>query len=105
MATTEIYSGDTKAVQFTITDLDGDSVNLTGATFSYVIVNMDGTVLVTKTAGTVSGAGSNVVTFALTESDTSSLAGLYRHELEITDSGSNVSTAYQGTLNVLTDYT
>jgi hypothetical protein len=98
-----MYSGDTVNVAVTITDSNGDAVDLTGATSSWVLTSFSGsTVYVTKSSGagtiTYGGVSTNVATVALTASDTDDLDGIFRHELEIVDSTNNVSTVCVGTV-------
>ena len=102
-----MYSGDSKNLQFTITDNDDTPVDLTGATSSWILAaSADGSALVTKTSGageiTYSGGSTNIATVAVDPADTASLAGRYYHELQITDTGGDVSTN-AGTAIILTD--
>ena len=100
-------SGDTKNISITITDSAGDAVDLTGATSIWAIYS-GGTALLTKTSAagaiTYGGASTNVATVAVAAADTESIAGgVYRHELEITDTSGNVSTACSGTVVIVED--
>jgi hypothetical protein len=102
----EMYSGDSKTIEVAITDADGNAVMLTGATAIYTIREAitSTTALVTKATGgsgiTISGS---TVTITLAAADTASLAGTYYHELEITDTGGNVSTAFQDVVTIKAD--
>ena len=110
MAGSSMYSGDTVSIAVTVTDsTTGAAVNLTGASMTWALATAPGaTALVTKTSAdgdiTVGGAGSNVATVALEPTDTATLtAGVYTHELQVTDGGGNVYTVYQGRLLVQGD--
>jgi hypothetical protein len=102
----EMFSGDSKTLSVAITDTDGQSVTLTGATCAYTIREAitSTTSLVTKATGgngiTVSGS---TVTITLSPSDTASLDGTYYHELQITDSSGHVSTAFQDVVSIKRD--
>jgi hypothetical protein len=86
-----VGSGSNFTSQFTITNTAGTAVTLTGGSFVYAVFNQAGTELFRKTSGTISGASNNIVSFSVVPVDTASLAGLYRHELKITDSSGNVT--------------
>ena len=98
-----ITSGDTVNIEDTITDSAGAAVDLTGASSTFVIYG-SGSALVTKTSGagdiTYGGAGTSVATVALAPADTASLEGVYRYELQVTDSSGSVSTVSANTIYI-----
>ena len=82
------YRYETKTITITVLDAAGSPVNLTGITLSWRIFRTQGSaqVLLTKTSGgggiSISGAGNNVVTIAVSVSDYTLLtAGIHYHEL------------------------
>jgi len=100
-----MYSGDSKTLTISIVDGDGDAVDVsTAAAVVYAIADSSrGPAHVTKTlADGVSVAGSTV-TVTLEPDDTAALAGVYYHELQITDESGNVDTALSGAITVQRD--
>ena len=88
-----------------MTDADGIAINLTGATISYVIFS-GGVATITKTIGsgiTVTDATAGTFTITLTSANTASLAGSYYHECQVTDSSSNISTIFIGSVTINAD--
>jgi hypothetical protein len=105
----EMYQGDTKRLNFTITDATtGDVFDITGATARWQAsraktVGFSSTPLLTKTeeAGLeITDAIGGAVTVVLDPEDTLNLSGNFYHELEITDATGDVATAYTGTFTV-----
>lgn len=100
-----MYSGDSKTLTISIVDSDGAAIDVsTAAAVVYAIADSSrGPALVTKTlADGVSVAGSTV-TVTLEPDDTEDLAGVYYHELQITDDVGHVDTAMSGTITVRRD--
>lgn len=96
-----MISGDTKRLEVTIQDADGAEVDVTGAAVTYVIA--DSAVRVAKTTDdgiTIDGA---VVTVTLDPADTAELAGVYAHEMQITDPSGNVGTVMIGEVSIAKD--
>ena len=96
-----MISGDTKLLELTIHDAEVAEVDVTGADVTYVIA--DSAVRVTKTTDdgiTIDGA---VVTVTLDPADTAELAGVYAHEMQITDPSGNVGTVMIGEVSIAKD--
>ena len=100
-------SGDSRRLQFTVTDAAGAAVDLTGATITWALATkLGGTTLLTKTIGagiTVNGASAGQFYVAVDPADTASLAGTYYHEAEVVDALANKATVAVGTLTVIQD--
>jgi hypothetical protein len=106
MATTDqnatIYAGDTVNINVVVTDpATGDPKNLAGATVQWAMFReYKGTVVLTKDtdAGiTITDEANGALTIALDASDTENVRpDIYAHEVEVTDSGGNVSTVTTG---------
>jgi hypothetical protein len=103
----EIHQGDHKQVTFAVVDEAGAAKALTsstqewrayqGATVKITVLNA--AISLVNVDGTDDG-----VRFTLAPADTSALdPGVYQHELEVTDSGGNVSTVTRGTMTVKDD--
>ena len=104
----EMFSGDDKNIQFTITDEDNAASDITGASATWACSRRVKTsTLISKTVGSgitiVSGVG-GVLLVSLAQADTASLRGDYYHELEIVDAAGKKTTAAYGTMTVLTDH-
>lgn len=99
-----MWSGDSKVLEVTVTDADGDAVNLTGASIDYV---MQDDADISKSVGDgisiTSPATGGLFEITLDPSDTTALAGDYHHECEVTDSSDNVSTVFVGTVTINVD--
>ncbi len=88
-----MFAGDTKQLAFAVVDSANAAVDVTGAGVKFVIAPQQSkSALVTKTELSGITISGSTITVALTPADTQALAGLYRYELEITDSSGNVST-------------
>ena len=99
-----MWSGDDKTISVTVNDENGAAQDITSFTASYVIAKYAGdTAIVTKTNNTgitLTTPASGILTIVLDAADTTSLGGLYHHELEITDTSSKVATAFIGILTI-----
>lgn len=101
-----MYQGDTKSLVFTVTDDAGAPKNITGATVRWVLQRWvtDSTPILDKGVGTgiaLTTPLSGVLTVTLTPADTLALQGDFWHELEITDTSTNVSTVSTGQITIL----
>tara|TARA_R100001086_G_scaffold16743_2_gene8190 strand:- start:482 stop:799 length:318 start_codon:yes stop_codon:yes gene_type:complete len=86
-----IKKGDTSPIlQATLTDYNGDPVNLTAADVQFRMENFDGTLKV-NAACTVTDATNGVITYTFTTDDTDT-AGTYKAEFEATYSDASVET-------------
>jgi len=100
-----MYSGDDQTIEITVTDADGNPVDLSNSELTFVISRYD-TAEVTKTTGsgiTVGGTDSNVATVQLDASDTEALSGEFDLELQQTDGAGNVATLTRGRLTIEAD--
>jgi len=105
-------AGDHLELVVTVLDSSGGSpVNVTGITDArFVITRSDaggnpvGAALVSKTLGggiAVTDGPAGEITVTLDNGDTGTLAGTYRHELEITDADGRISTVLIGGFGVV----
>lgn len=95
-----MMSGDTKYLDYTIT-MTG---TLSGSTAKWVMYK-NGTVAITKT--TLSGISitdDTSLRVTLDPADTANLSGVYKHELQITDTSGNICTVALGTATIKADY-
>lgn len=101
-----IYVGDSRSLIITVQDQNGVAVNITGATFKWVIVNQAGSTIRLKDNGTIGGISiTNAIngqcTISIAAADTQSLPpGSYSHEARMIDSASNSSVIFKGTITV-----
>lgn len=102
----ELWSGDHRTINFAVTDGSGVSVNLTGACGVWVLANDAKTASILRLTSD-SGCGMTLsgctATVSLSPAHTSGLQGIYYHELQIKDSGSNISTVAVGTVTINQD--
>lgn len=102
----EMWSGDHKNLIFTITGSDSASANLTGASAYWVLANDAKSASFARLTSD-SGSGITIsgctLTVSLSPAHTASLQGIYYHEAQIRDSGSNVSTVAVGTATINQD--
>lgn len=100
-----MFSGDDKTLQVTVTDEDGDPVDLTSATIKWQCTRSLGkasAISKTTTNGiTITGASTGQFEVTLTDTDTESLAGTYQHEAQVTFSDGTISTVLSGTMNII----
>jgi hypothetical protein len=97
----EMVAGDAKNLTFTLTDDDGDPLDVSSGTLRWGFAKdiRKDEPLVLKSSGdgiAVSGAGNNVVSVTLEKDDTRGYKGLYGHELEWDEAGSGPTTLAQG---------
>jgi hypothetical protein len=103
----EFFSGNTALLKFTVDDEDnpGSPKNLAGATdIKWAIAKQQGkTPLVIKSladAVTVTDDVNGKVEVLLVPADSEALAGLYYHEMRVTDAAGNVATTTYGDATV-----
>lgn len=91
----DLFAGEDKQINFTITDDAGDPVDLTGTNAVWVLARLR-SVQENLIEKTVDGGGitisSNVYQVHLDEGDTDQLSGKYRHELRMIDSAGQIET-------------
>lgn len=101
-----VMSGNSKNIEVTIKDKEGNAVDLTGATVKW-LVHSSGTQRVYKDTANgilITDAENGEILISLLSSDTSSLSGEYSHELKIIDSEGKASTVAIGKMNVTKSY-
>jgi hypothetical protein len=105
----EMFAGDTKRINFTITDATTGAVfDITGATALWQAsrakpVGFSSTPLLTKTEGDgleITDAIGGAVTVVLSPADTLNLSGNFYHELQLEDADGDIATVYTGTFTV-----
>jgi lysophospholipase L1-like esterase len=88
--TVQLKRNDTKdTISYTVTNLDGSVVNLTGASIKFVMGKNK--TLITNATATIVSAAAGTVSYTLTESDTL-VAGTFNAEFEVTFSDGKVKT-------------
>lgn len=102
----EMYSGDHRNVIFTVTNANSASIDLTGAYGVWALSNDAKTASILRLTSD-SGCGMTLsgctATVSLSPAHTAGLSGYYYHELQIKDSGSNISTVAVGTVTINQD--
>ncbi len=103
-----LFAGDTANIKVTVYDSDNSNVrkDITNCTIKWVMYDPDDTgVILTKTTPsniTVTDATNGEFTIPVAPADTETVTpGNYRHEAEITDADSNVSTVLVGDFIIL----
>lgn len=105
----EIIRGDDVTISATITDKDGNAVDLTDAK-AYLTVkenrsDSDDDALIQKTTETHANASEGQTGFDLTNEDTDIAEGKYYYDLQIKDSDSKIRSVGYGTIKVIQDIT
>lgn len=100
-----MWSGDSKVLEVAVTDVDDEAVVLTGATINYVLQKSSrgGQAIISKSTTdgiSITNALAGKFEITIDASDTADLAGDYYHECQVTDSSSNVSTIFVGTVTI-----
>lgn len=92
-----IYQGESRSLDYIITDADGDPVDLTFYVAEWRLTSRtDETPLITKTLGagiTYTDATGGLLTVELTPEDTELAPGLYRRELRLSSGSTQRHTA------------
>lgn len=108
--TEHFYAGNTKTIQVTIYNLNGTRKELTGAELTYVIVTDAGLIVVAKSSANgigeieVSDPANGIAIVKLIPADTTSLAGTYRHQMNVVDSGGVEETVMVGKVSISRAY-
>jgi len=109
-----MYRGDTAEFRVTAKDIDGNPLNLTGAsawfTAKLSTVDPDTSAVFQKSVGdgiTVTDATGGIMMIRLAEDDTSSLSGktVLQYDVQVRDTSNGVWTVARGTLLVEADVT
>lgn len=105
----EIIRGDDVTISATITDKDGNAVDLTGAKAYLTVKNersdSDDDALIQKTTEVHSEATDGETGFDLTDEDTDIAEGKYYYDLQIKDSDGKIRSVGYGTIKVIQDIT
>jgi len=98
-----MFQGATKTIGVTITDDADVPVDLTGHKVKWALARVvEGPTLIAKsstegtTAVEITGSTLGEVDIKLSSTDTSGMYGVFYHEVEITDSGGNITNVLRG---------
>ena len=89
MAGISLKQGEAKTVTLTITDINGNAVNVSAATLKFMMTYGSTTVTVLDAAFNKTQGASGIVTFVLSSTDTATY-GKFKGELMITFSATNI---------------
>lgn len=94
-------SGDTLIIEVEVSNTDGTAKDITSASIEWVLAKRrGGTAVISKSAAgggiSITDAVAGLFEVTIDPADTDSLAGLYFHEAEVTDSAGNISTVLEG---------
>lgn len=102
------YRGDTVADEITITDEDGDPVNIAGRTFLLTVNTLkappDDTTEVFQLVGVITNAPLGIVEFAPDATQADQTPGKYYYDIEMTNAGA-IKTIVQSTYTFVQDIT
>ncbi|RII32861.1 hypothetical protein D2A34_21950 [Clostridium chromiireducens] len=96
------YSGDSRNLIINVVDENNSSINLTGATVEWALINND-LVLIKKSINsgiTISNATGGQFKIEITSSDTDNLSGNYRHLARVTTADGRSSIVISGTIKI-----
>lgn len=100
-----MFAGDDKTISVTVTDPNGDPVNLTSATIKWQAARSLGKAsVISKTTSsgiTITDAANGEFEVTLSDTDTDDLSGTYQHEAEVTFADGTKSTVLSGTMKVI----
>jgi hypothetical protein len=98
----DMWEKDTIVLQFTITNGENDPIDITDATITWIMYRGSTSYIVKENgAGVTITNGTNGVCQVLIEpTDTNDLAGIYYHELVVTDVSGNKSTVASGIVTI-----
>ena len=105
----ELFQGDTKRINFTLTKADGTALDLTGATIRWEASKLkagglfSSTPVIVKTDQDgieVVDALNGFLTVTLPPEDTLPISGDFYHELETTDVSGDVATVFSGQFKI-----
>jgi hypothetical protein len=104
MAAQQLFAGESKLINITLTDENGNPVDINGATFKWKLNVRNNPVIKQSPSEdiVITDATNGKVQIKLQPSDTSSLSGIYKTDLELTDSNGNVSVIQLDMLQVKT---
>lgn len=113
--TITIARGDTKTFEVTVTDANGDAVNLTGYKIFFTVrergslitltTNSDTDAVIYKVIDSFASPASGICEINLTDTDTEVEPKKYVYDIQIIDDGGGISTAVIDDFIVLADVT
>lgn len=96
-------------LEITLTDVDGNAVDLTGGTLFFTVKNtiddVDDDALISKEITTFSAPTTGVATVTLTPTETDLPAGNYFYDVQFKSSGNVISSSFRDYLVVKPDVT
>jgi len=96
-----ITHGDSRNIYTTITDINGNPLNLSGYSVNYSLINSSGGTVLTKSVGNgITILPSGQICIALSSTDTSSLSGSYTYPVQVINPSGAVSTVLTGVMTV-----
>lgn len=100
-----MYAGDDKTLEVTLTDADGDPVDITAATIKWQCARSKGkaSAISKSTSGgiTITSAANGQFSVALSDTDTEDLSGSFEHEAQVTFSDGTIATVLTGTMKIM----
>lgn len=97
------YAGDSRNLIINVVDQDNNPVILIGATIKWVLVNSQGSSVISKSVGsgiTINNASGGQFTISLSVNDTKGLSGNFQHIARVTTSDGSSSIVLTGTITV-----
>ena len=102
----ELYAGNYKDIIVPITGSDGGAYNMTGASVTWIMRELDNVASLIRKHGEGSSAASGLsyststLTISLSPNDTILYSGTYYHSACGKDSASRVATLFEGTIRI-----
>lgn len=103
--TESFYAGNTKTIQVTVRDADGNLKDLTGSEITYAIFTRDTDVVVLRKSSSVGASEINIVGLGvfcvyLNPPDTALLYGTFRHQANVVDASGDEETVLSGKIEI-----
>lgn len=106
-----IIRGDTTNITLTLTDQDGDPIDLTGATVFFTAKPdfdndvTDADAVITKEVSSHTDPTNGITVIPLTASDTDITPGIYHYDVQVKDTGGSIFSLPARQLKVIEDVT
>ncbi len=106
-----IIRGDTTNITLTLTDQNGDAIDLTGATVFFTAKPdfdndvADADAVITKEVSSHSDPTNGITVIPLTASDTNITPGIYQYDVQVKDAGGSIFSLPARQLKVIEDVT
>lgn len=101
--------GDTYGLVFTIKDSSGTAIDITGYSFLMTVdpssEPTDADENLFQISGTITDASAGQVTFTPSSANTDQTPGVYRYDIQMTTTGSEIRTIVVGTFEIIQDIT